>query len=220
MKKSVTTMMFMLLIIIFSCKKSNTGPAVPAPKDYATSIKDKTWGGMLTYTGQKGEYYSVHFNADNTLTWSQIAGDYPGQWAINANHLTITFPALGLLITGDVSDDNKLLNIADNTSSSEINSGELVENPKLPLDNTVWKGSYFNGSSQQSLELDFLPGSVLVGKFGALPAEVVTYTRSSSGAVIQFGVGGSYPFFAIINSDSEINGSTTSSAYPLQAIKQ
>ena len=72
--------------ILVGCKKENG----PAAKDYAASIKEKTWWGVVTYTGKEAEYYSVHFNSDNTLMWSQFAGDYSGHWATSGNALTIT----------------------------------------------------------------------------------------------------------------------------------
>jgi hypothetical protein len=132
----------------------------------------------------------------------------------------MTFISNGVEITADISDDNKLMNIQDNTGSYEINSGALIANPNLPLDNTIWKGSYFNGGAQQPVQLSFSPGSVLTATFGAYPVQVVTYTRSKSGAVIRYGTGGMYPFFAVITSGTEIKGCTTSSDYPLLAVKQ
>ena len=91
MKKYIVAMLFALLStgVLFSCKKSST--PVSTPKDYAASIKDKTWWGVMTYTGQALQYYSVHFYADNSLFWSQIDGDYLGQWTINNKQLAITF---------------------------------------------------------------------------------------------------------------------------------
>ena len=133
MKKYVSTMLVILLltVTIFSCKKSN------GPKDYNASIKDKTWWGEFAYTGQDAEYYSVHFNVDNSLTWTQWSGDYPGQWTLNGKQLTITFTGNSVEINADISDDDKLMNISDNTANSEINSGQLIVNPKISLDNTV-----------------------------------------------------------------------------------
>jgi hypothetical protein len=64
MKKHINIVLVTVLLMSFitGCKKNNTA----SPKDYAASIKDKTWWGQLTYTGKTQEYYSVHFNADNT----------------------------------------------------------------------------------------------------------------------------------------------------------
>ena len=59
--------------ILFGCKKDKT-VKTPEPKDYSLSVENKTWWGELAYTGKPIEYYSVHFNADKTLLWSQFAG--------------------------------------------------------------------------------------------------------------------------------------------------
>ena len=217
MKKHLYAVLVALLSmgIAFSCKKSST----PVAKNYTASVKDKTWWGMLAYTGKPREYYSVHFNTDNSLTWSQLSGDTPGQWVLDDKSLTITFTGNSVQIKAGISDDDKLVNITDNTGSSEINSGQLVEKPNQPLDNTVWKGSYFNGGSQQPLQLAFSPLAVITANFGALPTQVQTYTRSASGAVIRFG-SAMYPFFAVVTSGNELKGGTTSTDYPLQAFKQ
>jgi hypothetical protein len=201
---------------IVGCKKSSTSDTNVSTQ----SIKDKTWWGAITYTGKTTEYYSVHFNADHTLTWSQLSGDYMGQWAVNGQKLTMTITSNGVQITANISGDNKLMNIEDNTGSYTINSGELIANPNLPLDNTVWKGFYISGATPLSLQLKFSPGYAITANYGTLPDHKATYTRSSSGAVIRYGTGGMYPFFAVITSENQIKGSSTSSDYPLQAIKQ
>lgn len=78
MKKYSSMFVAILLVagIFSSCKKEN---AAPKSKDYAASINDKSWWGVFTYTGETSQYYTVHFNSDNTLIWSQLSGDYAGQ---------------------------------------------------------------------------------------------------------------------------------------------
>jgi hypothetical protein len=109
MKKYISIIMATLVLVGFitACKKSNS----PAPNDTAAYIKDKTWSGALTYTGKTTEYYGVHFNADNTLIWVQLSGEYTGHWAINGKTITMTFDAITAKIVADISVDNKLLNI-------------------------------------------------------------------------------------------------------------
>jgi hypothetical protein len=218
MKKylAITLVTLMLTGILFSCKKSNTS----TPKDYTASIKDKTWWGQLTYTGQTAEYYSVHFNADGSLQWSQLSGDYTGHWVVNDKQLIMTFDANSVRIEAEIGDDNKLGNITATTNYYVVNSGELVANPNLPLDNTSWKGTYFNGSSQQPLQFSFSPGLKISITFGSFPTQVNTYTRSSSGAVIRYGVGGMYPFFGVVASGNLMKGSEQDFRFPWQAIKQ
>ena len=75
--------------ILLSCKKSNDSIPTPSIKDYSVSIKDKTWWGTFTINGQKAQYYSVQFNADNSLVWSQLSGDYPGKWTLDGKKLVI-----------------------------------------------------------------------------------------------------------------------------------
>lgn len=130
----------LIMGIVVSCSKGNE----PAPKDYGISIKDKTWWGQLSYTGKPLEYYSVHFKADNSLLWSQLSGDYPGQWVVNGKQLTMTFPGIGTTIKADISDD-RLLDISDDNTAFAIATGERVLNPTISLDNTIWKGSFLQG---------------------------------------------------------------------------
>lgn len=220
MKKYLSIMLVTLLltVILCSCKKSIS----PSPKDYAASIKDKTWSGAFTYTGEKTEYYSVHFNADNTLLWSQLSGDYAGKWAVNDKALTMTFDGNTAQIKADISEDDKLMNIVvSNTGAYIINSGGLIANPNIALDNTVWQGLY-NGSPN-SLQLSFMPGSKVELRRSNIVDKTYTYQRSASGAVIRFKQGLAnpiYPFFCVINSGMEIKGNDTNSFNPFQLAKQ
>ncbi|MEO5592286.1 MAG: hypothetical protein ABIR15_20605 [Chitinophagaceae bacterium] len=196
--------------ILFSCKKSNGD----APKDYSASIKDKTWWGELAYTGKTPEYYSVHFNTDNTLTWSQFQGDYTGHWALNNKQVTITFDGNTTQIKADISDDDNLVNITDNTGASEIKSGEITVNSTTTLDNTVW-----NGNTQvptKALQLNFKTGLQATINLEKTPVKTYTYTKYSSNSVIRI----STIFFGIIVSGSKMKGSIDNSVFTWQATKQ
>src|SRR6266542_4422176 len=114
MKKYISTILLTLTMVMDSCIKSDT------PKDYAVSIKDKTWWGTITYTGKTTEYYSVHFDADSSLLWSQLSGDYAGKWRIANRQLTMTFTGINDVIKADITDDDKLENISDNASYYEV----------------------------------------------------------------------------------------------------
>jgi len=214
--KSFTTLISMFCIaamILFGCNKDDS-----PKKDYVESIKDKTWWGTLTYTGQKAEYYSVHFNADKSLLWSQLSGDYPGIWEINDKHLKMTFPSLKSEIDGDISKNDTLLNISDNNATVTINSGKLIANPNIHLDYTVWIGSA-DIAKQESLEIDFLPNlNVRMNLDGTI--HNIPYKRSLSGQIIRIPGKGDEVLFGVIISDTEMKGSVVYSIYSWQAIKQ
>jgi hypothetical protein len=222
MKKylSIIPATLLLTAILFSCKKSSSSAPPPASKDYAESIKNKTWSGALTYTGQTTEYYSVHFNADKTLLWSQMSGDYAGHWAVNDKTLTMTFDANTAQIKAMVTEDNKFSDISDNTGYYEINSGELIVNPDLPIDNTIWKGALVPPGNSYSLQLNFMPGLKIEAK--GLNTQTVVYARSSSGAVIRaYKAGLVLLYFGIITSAGEMKGSYDGNTYyPWYATKQ
>src|SRR6266700_5670284 len=177
MKKYIRTILITLLSVsvIAGCKKST-------PNDYASSIKNKTWWGQLTYTGKTSEYYSVQFGADNSLIWSQMSGDYPGNWFVEGKTITITFRDNSVQIKADISDDDKLMNITDNTGNSEINSGQLIVNPNISLENTVWKGSLVYAVTPDDYQLSFMPDSKVQSKYFNINY-TENYTRSASGAV-------------------------------------
>jgi hypothetical protein len=199
--------------LLFSCKKDS------APKDYTASIKDKTWWGELAYTGKTIEYYSVHFNADNSLIWSQLSGDYSGHWALEGKAVTITFTGNSLEIKANISDDDKLVNITDNSSASEIKSGQLIITPNVYLDNTVWKGSIITTS--QPFQMSFTSPLKVETKYEAAPFGPYTYSRSVSGAVIRFisaAAGGNV--FDVIISNNEMRGSTDLSNSGWKLLKQ
>ena len=212
MKKYISILLATAFLtgLTMGCKKSNS----IAPKDYAASIKDKTWWGELAYTGKTPEYYSVHFNADNTLTWSQFQGDYTGHWVLNNKQVTITFDGNTIQIKADISDDDNLVNITDNTAASEIKSGELAANSTISLDNTQW-----NGNTQvptKILQLNFKTGLQATINLENSPIKTYTYTKNASNSVIRI----STIFFGIIISGSKMKGSIDNSVFTWQATKQ
>jgi len=176
MSKNKVTFCVMILLaaMVAGCAKSSSNP-------YDGSIKDKTWWGKIAYTGKIAENYSVHFNADNSLLWTQLSNNYEGHWTLDGKHLTISFTINTAKIEADITSDDKLENITDNTSFYNINSGQLIQNPKLSLENTVWKGSWVSSPYQ----INFLDGSKIKMIIGTTEYPV-TYTRSASGAVIWF----------------------------------
>src|SRR5689334_23368726 len=133
-KHRIISITLVFMTILFSCGEDDPS------KDYAASIKDKTWWGTFTYTGETAQYYSVHFSADNTLVWSQLSGDYPGEWTVKGKSLTLHFTGSSAEIKADISDDDKLIAIMDTTPSYEINNGQLLQSSNVPLENTVWNG--------------------------------------------------------------------------------
>src|SRR5687767_2422744 len=192
------------------CKKSSDSTP---PKDYGASIRDKTWSGAVTFAGQKTAYFSVHFRADNSLVWSESSADYPGKWSINGKKLIITHTANK--ITADITDDGKLMNIVTD-DPGVINSCNLLENPNMSLNNTVWRGTM----SAYPIELSFMPGDkirLLTAALGTSAIGTFTYTRSASGAVIRFSNSGVLFFFGVIISGSEMKGSY---GYPWEVVKQ
>jgi len=216
MKKYIHVIFVTLSIacVLPGCKKSTGNP----PKDYAAFINDKTWWGTLTYTGKTQEYYSVHFNAGNTLLWSQLSGDTQGQWTLDGKALTITFTGNTVEIKATISDDDKLINIGDNTPNSEITSGQLIITPNVYLDNTQWKGSFPHNS--QPFLLSFKSPLQVEeksnGTFGPY-----NYVRVMSGAAIRFSsaaFGGQV--FGVIISNTEMRGNITAFNYEWKIIKQ
>ena len=223
MKKYIYILPITLIIIsiLISCKKNDTSDVL---KDCGASIKDKTWWGQLTYNGQTAEYYAVHFNADSTLIWSQLSGNYPGVWAINGKQLKMTFPALGSEIKGDISDNDTLMNITDNNASVTINSGKLIADPYVFLDNTVWKGAYRDVEGiSQPMQITFKPNYKVEIKYTEGPIHQYLYTRTESGrgGVVRVDVNnGLFFIFGVITSGNEMKGSKVDSDTPWQATKQ
>jgi hypothetical protein len=213
MKKRVNIFLLLLLPtgILISCKKDNTAK----PKDYSASVKDKTWWGQMTYSGKTAEYYSVHFKADGTLLWSQFSGEYEGRWVVKDKQLVMNFNVSGAEVKADISDDEKLVNITDNTGAYNVNGGQIISTPNLSLSNTRWKGTF----DISSYQLSFLDDSKLNEKFLTSGNEnLCPYTRSASGAAIRYNRG-SIKFLAIITSDNIIRGNSSSN-YLIEVVKQ
>ncbi len=194
------SMMILFMSIIPGCKKESG----PPPKDYSLSINGKSWWGMLTYTGNSPEYYSVHFKSDKTLLWSQLSGDYPGQWVVNDNKLTMLFSGIGAEITAEISDDEKLMNIKDNTNSFTIDTGELLTTPDIPLVSTVWNGNITIGGNLHPIQLNFVSANSVQVKIGNVMYPN-SYIRSPSGSAFRNNKG----FFGIVTGPNELKGSDT-----------
>ncbi len=167
------------------------------------------------------QYYTVHFNADNSLLWTQLSGDYPGNWGLIEKQLTITFAGSNAVIRGDMTDDDKLTNISvSNTNAYKINNAALVLNPNLTLEGTIWKGSGFFAVAIYPFEISFLPGNKAELKINNVTHPLRTYTRSSSGTGIRIAGPGGTQYFATIISGTEMNGSSGSSGNPWKTTKQ
>lgn len=212
MKKYIKFCVVTILLVInmAACKKEND------LKDYISSINEKTWWGELTYTGKTPEVYSVHFNADKTLIWSQFSGDYTGHWIINENELTLTFDASTAEVKATITQDDKLATISDNTNSYEINNGNLIKVSNINLDNTEWIGKLsISTGTYHDYKINFFPGSKIVVDEQGVTYTNNSYSRTPSGAVIrtkfQSGSGAYLNFFGIIVSETEMYGSQKNS---------
>lgn len=216
MKKYLNTILLTLLltVTIISCKKDSATDQ----KDYAASIKDKIWWGTLTNAGENAQYYSVHFKANGSLIWSQMAGDYAGKWVVNGKQLTIDFPALAVQVKFDISDDNSLTNITTNTVNT-VNTAELIVNPDIPLENTSWRGTMPTSGGTLIFGLRFKTGTQAILKGGGPEDVEISYTRSVNGAFIRFKTGVSN-YFGVIKSDNEIKGSIDKTYDTWQVTKQ
>ena len=222
MKKSLSILIvttFLIAIFISCSKHDNTSNDMPI-KYYSASIKDKTWWGVLTYTGKTAEYYSVHFSADNTLIWSQLSGDYAGTWTINNKSIIFKFSGSSSEITAEISNDDKFISISDNTPSYEINNGQLMASPNIPLDNTLWKGIILGGSTVSPLQLKFLPGAKVEFTLNTINYGLFNYFRSPFGGSFRFDTGGGYYYFGVFVSPTQTKGSGNSSEFPFQLTKQ
>lgn len=219
MKKyfKISLVTILLTSILSNCKKEST--AVPA-KDYTASIKDKTWWGQLTYTAKTQEYYSVHFNADNTLLWSQLSGDYAGKWVVKDNILTMTFDANTADIKATITDDNKLSNITDNTGYYEINTGEISTNQLIQLDDTMWQGPIILGE-QKILQLQFRPGFAVEPKHDNITVGVGSYSYKilAGNGCIRITINTGFTF-AVVTASSEMKGSWLTSDHPFTVTKK
>ena len=215
MEKSIRTIVGILMImgIISGCKKST------ATKDYVLSVKERTWWGLITHTGQSSEYYSVHFNADNSFVWSEMSGDIQGNWSLAGKQVTITFSGSGAQIKANISDNDTLLNIFDNSDLYSIKSGYLIETPIVFLDNTIWKGSITSaGNPPLQLQINYLPNFTVTSSLGSNAP--FSYSRSESDAVVRFYLDATYKFFGVIVSTTEMKGTEVAPDYHWQVTKQ
>jgi hypothetical protein len=206
MKKKYGTLVATLLSIFLlaGCKKSSS-PDNNTSRDYASSVINKTWWGTLADKDQSDEYYSVHFNTDNTLVWEQLSGTYNGFWALEGRQLTITFEVNDVKITADIGDDNKLSHFSDNTDFSEIKTGQLINIPDIPLENTIWEGTEKNKSLSYLVRFEFDAKKQMTTTFNGLPHVITSYSRSSSGDVVRSLIEGANIFLVIV-SDHEMKG--------------
>jgi hypothetical protein len=192
--------------LLTSCKKDS--------RDYSESVKDKTWWGTMSYNGSKTAYYTVHFNADGSLVWSEVSGDYQGNWAMDGKHLTISVTGILREFKTDISKDDKLENIAMVSAGNyAIVGGELIAHPFLStLDNTVWNGSYSVGTGigmTSTMQISFMPGTKLQMKLGGTLLAANIYTRSASGMALRT----VYGFFGIVISSTEMKGTDSNVNY-------
>jgi hypothetical protein len=217
MKKYFTITMLALIatVSLFSCKKDTN---TTQPKDYSASIKDKIWWGTFTNAGETPQYYSASFRTDNTVLWSQLSGDYSGTWSLANNKLTITFISPAVMVTANISDDNKLTDIT-TSSANKVNSGEMLASPNIALDNSTWNGSVTYPLQAYPLLLTFLNSSKVQVKFSSNPVFTADYTRSAS-SFIKFNWGSSV-FAGVISSGTLIKGSFyDGTIYTWQTTKQ
>lgn len=217
---SVLLVTTLLIAIFIACTKDdNTSKNLPI-KDYTAFIKNKTWWGTVTNDGETAQYYTVYFNPDGSLVWSQLSGDYAGKWAVDKNKLTINFSSTTAIVTAEISDDNKLINIITSTPN-KVNSGELVVNPNISLENTVWNGTriYILTDPPKPLQFTFMPNSKVSIKVNNIlyGAGIYDYTRSSSGG--NFRIPGTN-HFGVIVSGSEMKGSEFTANRLWQVVKQ
>jgi hypothetical protein len=214
----ITSVIF-CAITLCACKKE-TASDNNKPKDYSTSIVNKTWWGTFSYKDQTDEYYSMHFNADNTLDWDQLLGQYKGFWTLESNRLTITFVGNDTKITAKIGDDNKLSQFSDNTDFSELKTGQLVENPLIRLENTVWTGMEKSKSDSISVKLEFNEKSQVLSTLSSQDYRYLSdYSRFSSGGALRVTIEGKNNFLVIV-SENEMKGTAVSFQFPMHVTKQ
>jgi hypothetical protein len=219
MKKYIGILLVSLIIIFFlaSCKKDNTTTA----KDYGALVKAKIWTGEFTYTGQPTGYYSVQFNADSTSIWSELGGPYTGgKWSLSGKQLTIIQNST-LQSKGDISDDNKLINITNSNAFMTLNSGQLNTYGDMILDGQTWRGTVTNGAGiTTNTTLAFNAGLKLNFSLGLTTSMGLSYERV--GASVRFTSSGITYFGVIMPNGTDIKGQTHGGAdkYNWQITKQ
>jgi hypothetical protein len=136
-------------------------------------------------------------------------------WAIHDKQITMTFDANTAQVKADISVDDKLINITDNTGYYEINSGQIIANPDILLDNTLWKGT----ASLVPTTLRFKSGLKVEAELGDNIYGSDPYKRSASGGAIKSEVNPGYTLFCIIVSGNEMRGADNL-GYQWQLTKQ
>ena len=222
MRNNIRVILFTIVstIMLFGCNEDDP------TKDYAASIRNKTWWGTLTNTGEAAQYYSVHFDTDGGLVWSQLSGDYGGKWVVEKNKVTLTFSAINVIVTGEISENDTLMNITTNTLN-KVNSGKLGPNPMTVWENTLWKGMLWASNEPgfsykiKFLQILFTPNLKYSISMPALGASDFSYEQSPSGGFFRIKKLESFhpEFFGILVSDREIKGNT-SDLFTFQLIKQ
>ena len=156
------------------------------------------------------------------------------EWTVNGKDLAITFDVSKAAIKAAISDDDQLLNIAGSTGNFEINTGQLITNTGISLENTLWEGKPVLASGLYAYKMKFIAASKLtIQETYFVPPNVYQsylypdnpYNRSASAAVIRSsynngGAGASSAFFGIIISASEMRGSIKNYNNQWKATKQ
>ena len=214
MKKLPILITLIFSAVIFSnCKKEKV-----QSKDYTASVNDKTWWGTFHNAGEAIQYYSVHFNADHSVVWNQISGDYPGNWTVEGNKVTLDFPTLNVKVEAEIGDNNKWQNISTNTPN-KVNTGELIENPDIQLDNTIWNTTRTNVVTDATigLKFTFIPGNIVLITGSGLVNAPFSYSRSLSGGAIRIFTITQY--FGVITADGVIKGNFGDADYQWQGTR-
>jgi hypothetical protein len=211
-KYLIAALVLIATIALQSCKKEST----TAPKDYTSSISNKNWWGTFNNAGESAQYYSVHFNADHSVLWAQMSGDYSGTWSLNGNRLTINFTLPTVTLTAEISDDNKLTNIITNTPN-KVNNGTLIENPNVFLENSVWNvlRTHIPTDATYFFKFTFISNNKVFASGISTP---FTYSLSPFGASIRINT--ITPYFGVITSGTEMRGNFGDADYRWQATKQ
>jgi hypothetical protein len=199
------------LLLLYGCSKTNDispapapSPAAPVVTDYNPFISEKTWWGNLTNPGEQLQLYSVHFNADLSLVWSQASGDYFGNWKLDGNHLVLNFPSIAVTVKADIAKDSTLTNITCSNTST-INSGKILSVSGQPVAGTTWKGNY--------LDANRLPHAITIVFIDAVNVNIILdgasvvyqYNVTESGVVFRTNVnpGSSHVYFGLNRQDGQ-----------------
>jgi hypothetical protein len=127
-----------LILVLFacSCRKSATPENT---KDYSSMIRNRNWWGTITYTGESLKYFSVHFNDDSTLIWDEDRGTFTGHWTLIDRQLIVKFDSSGYRFTANI-ENEKFSYLASSSPKFQVNSGQLIKDLNLSIENTTWIG--------------------------------------------------------------------------------